>query len=205
MKDQDRPSSQTDITPESSSSSSQGPSSSPSSRSSAAHRTDVTGAGPPGAGPPGAGPPGAEPQQDADYESLTSLLDEIVFLNGQTLPEKPLKDVPGDGEGHAHSPWLLQLDSDSDDTVTTGMEEAGLNGHPETTQEGSANESAKGGVLAPPPLLQMKVGGAKTADPVSSDRAAAAGGGGVRQREGGVAWRPMPRLVPLGLRGAPPS
>lgn len=147
------------------------------------------------------GPPGAGPQQDADGEGLTSLLNEIVFLNQQTLPGKPLKDVPEDGGGHAHSPWFLQLDSDSDDIVTKEMEEAGLNGHSETMQEGSANENAKGGILAPPPLLQMKVGVAKTADPASSD-GAAAGGGGARQRE---AWRPMPRLVPLGLRGAPPS
>ncbi len=115
----------------------------------------------------------------------------------------------------AHSPWLLQLDSDSDDTITMETEEAGLNDHTETTESKPQPRLANGnttiGVLVPPPLLQMKLGGAKVADPASSDGAAVGGGrgggGGGRagRREGGVAWRPMPRLVPLGLRGNPPS
>ncbi|XP_044023006.1 LOW QUALITY PROTEIN: MAX dimerization protein MGA a [Siniperca chuatsi] len=208
--------------------SSRGPSSSPCPDPSAGRRVAV------------GGPLGAEQQQqgetreDADNESLTSLLNEIVFLNQQTvttamtagvpLPGKPSSEAGrreegaavgrAEEQGRAHSPWLLQLDSDSDDTVTAEEEEeeeeeAGLNDHTETTQSGPqpgpANGNAKGGVLAPPPLLQMKVGGAKVADPASSDGAAGGEGGRGGRRGGGVAWRPMPRLVPLGLRGNPPS
>lgn len=124
-------------------------------------------------------------QQETGEEttvSLTSLLDELVFLNQQT------DDVDQLEEGHAHSPWLLQLDSDSEETVATVTEEAGLNDHTETTQgmlqPRTVNGNTTGGALAPPPLLQMKVGGANVADPAS---------------------RPMPRLVPLGLRGNAPS
>ncbi|XP_075941314.1 MAX dimerization protein MGA a isoform X2 [Anarhichas minor] len=137
-------------------------------------------------------------------ESLTSLLNEIVFLNQQTVPlssENPSSEEAAVGgateQGHAHSPWLLELDSDSDDLMETTWG---------GRQLGPANENAN--ALAPPPLLQMKVGGAKVADPPSSDRAAGGedeGGGGGSRREGCVAWRPMPRLVPLGLRGNAPS
>lgn len=123
-----------------------------------------------------------ETSEDRDNESLTSLLNEIVFLNQQTVNTRRQEEEP------PHSPWLLQLDSDSDDTVTTETEEAGLNDQTQTTRSrplpGPANGNTTGGVLAPPPLLQMKVGGAKVMDPAS---------------------RPMPRLVPLGLRGNPPS
>uniref|UniRef100_A0A8C6L288 T-box domain-containing protein n=1 Tax=Nothobranchius furzeri TaxID=105023 RepID=A0A8C6L288_NOTFU len=52
-------------------------------------------------------------------------------------------------------------------------------------KSGPAVECTNGGVLAPPPLLHMK---------------AESGVG-----NGGVTWRPMPRLVPLGLRGNSPS
>lgn len=123
-----------------------------------------------------------ETSEDRDNESLTSLLNEIDFLNQQTVTTRRQEEEP------PHSPWLLQLDSDSDDTVTTETEEAGLNDQTQTTRSrplpGPANGNTTGGVLAPPPLLQMKVGGAKVMDPAS---------------------RPMPRLVPLGLRGNPPS
>ncbi|KAM6917356.1 MAX dimerization protein MGA a [Lycodopsis pacificus] len=137
-------------------------------------------------------------------ESLTSLLNEIVFLNQQTVPlssENPSSEEAAVGgateQGHAHSPWLLELDSDSDDLMETTRG---------GRQLGPANENAN--ALAPPPLLQMKVGGAKVADPPSSARAAGGedeGGGGGSRREGCVAWRPMPRLVPLGLRGNAPN
>lgn len=95
-------------------------------------------------------------------------------------------------QGHAHSPWLLELDSDSEEDRT------------KTTQSGTQPGPANGAVLAPPPL---KVGRGKVADPAANDGAAGEGGGdrGRGRREGGVAWRPMPRLVPLGLRGTPPS
>lgn len=157
------------------------------------------------------GPLRAETRQDADHESLTSLLNEIVFLNQQTVATlKPSSEagqleeaaaVSGaEEQGHApHSPWLLQLDSDSDDALSTEMTQS-------EPQPGPAN--GKGGALAPPPLLQMKVGGAKVTVPASSDGAAGGEGEGIgrgAKRGGGVAWRPMPRLVPLGLRGNPPS
>lgn len=206
LSDQDQPSSQTDPTPEPPPSA-EGASSSPCPASSTDHRAEVT----------EGGAQGAEHQQETrEDESLTSLLNEIVFLNQQTvtaataeemlLPGQPFSEdtvVGGDMEqGHAHSPWLLELDSDSDDATET--EKAGLNDYTDMTpsglQPGPADVNAKVGVLAPPPLLQMKVGGAKVADPASSD--GAEGGG---RREDGVAWRPMPRLVPLGLKGNPPS
>lgn len=130
----------------------------------------------------GAVGPGEQQETGEESVSLTSLLDELVFLNQQT------NDVDQLEEGHAHSPWLLQLDSDSEETVATVTEEAGLNDHTETTQgmlqPRTVNGNTTGGALAPPPLLQMKVGGANVADPAS---------------------RPMPRLVPLGLRGNAPS
>ncbi|XP_070776873.1 MAX dimerization protein MGA a [Enoplosus armatus] len=221
IKDQDQPPSQTDQSSSSSfPPSTQGLSSSLCPDPSAARRVIV-------GVPLGADRQQGKTKEDTDNESLASLLNEIVFLNQQTvttamLPGKPPPEagqrqegaVAGGTEeqGHAHSPWLLQLDSDSDDTVVAETEEARLNNHAEMTQGGPqprlANENTKGGVLAPPPLLQMKVDGAKVADPTSSDGAAAGGGGeggGGGGGEGGVAWRPMPRLVPLGLRGNPPS
>ncbi|TNN28155.1 hypothetical protein EYF80_061697 [Liparis tanakae] len=124
-------------------------------------------------------------------ESLTSILNEIVFLNQQTVtsPENPEDALVGGAteQGHAHKPWLLELDSDSDDLTDSTRPQLIGNAH----------------VLAPPPLLQMKVGGVKAAEPPSSAVAADGEEGG--RRQGGVAWRPMPRLVPLGLRGNPTS
>uniref|UniRef100_A0A8P4G9F9 MAX gene-associated protein n=1 Tax=Dicentrarchus labrax TaxID=13489 RepID=A0A8P4G9F9_DICLA len=148
-------------------------------------------------------------REDLDQQSLTSLLNEIVFLNQQAaalqLPGQPPSEAgqPEEGppdSGPGHSPWLLQLDSDSDDTVNTETEESGPQPRP-------ANGDSTAGVLAPPPLLQMKVGGSTVASPARSASPAVEGGGrGGRagRREGGVTWRPMPRLVPLGLRGNPP-
>ncbi|XP_036927400.1 MAX dimerization protein MGA a isoform X7 [Acanthopagrus latus] len=130
----------------------------------------------------GAVEPGEQQETGEETVSLTSLLNELVFLNQQTVAGDQLE------EAHAHSPWLLQLDSDSEDTVAMETEEAGLNDHTETTQSvlqpRTVNGNTTGGALAPPPLLQMKVGGANVADTAS---------------------RPMPRLVPLGLRGNPLS
>ncbi|XP_033976154.1 bromodomain-containing protein 4-like [Trematomus bernacchii] len=144
-------------------------------------------------------------EQQKDDEGLMSLLNEIDFLNQQTvttattttsvlLPGKPLSSGGGAKEekGPAHSPWVLELDSDSEDSTKT------------------ENAKCGGGVLAPPPLQQMKVGGAeKVMEPANSDgeeeeeeEEEEEGGG---KKDGGAAWRPMPRLVPLGLRGNPPS
>ncbi|XP_054469353.1 polyhomeotic-proximal chromatin protein-like [Anoplopoma fimbria] len=160
----------------------------------------------PGLGPSAEGR--VEVTATGDDERLTSLLNEIFFLNQQTVasamtaagvpsPENPSTEDAAVGgateKGHAHSPWLLELDSDSDDLTETTWG---------GQQLGPANGNAN--AMAPPPLLQMKVGGAKAADPTSSDGAATGEERGGR-REGGVAWRPMPRLVPLGLRGNPPA
>ncbi|XP_039992476.1 MAX dimerization protein MGA a isoform X3 [Xiphias gladius] len=217
IRDQDQAPSQDDTKAESSSSSSppstHGPSFTLCRGPSADHQVEVRVPGPPGPEQP------PETRGDGETETLTSLLNEIVFLNQQNVSVAVTAEVSSEADAavgggkrrvQAHTPWLLHLDSDSDDTVAAEMEEAERQGHTETTQAeaqtGPANGNTKGGVLAPPPLLQMKVGGAKVADAASSDESAAAGGsGGGGKTEGGVAWRPMPRLVPLGLRGNPPS
>nr|XP_043874058.1 MAX gene-associated protein-like [Solea senegalensis] len=146
---------------------------------------------------PGPGPDGG--LSDPDPESLTSLLNEIVFLNQQTVAVATTAQDCSEGGvrklDHTHSPEL-----DCDGTVTAETKEAELQGHTDMTQ---SRPSTKGGVLAPPPLLQMKVGGANVIEPVSSDKAAVGGEGG--RGKGDSTWRPMPRLVPLGLRGAPPT
>lgn len=107
-------------------------------------------------------------QQTGEDESLTSLLDELFFLNQQNSSSEEAAVAP-----------------------TTRDE----------TQLAPATKNAD--ALAPPPPLQMKVGGAKVVDAAGVGVGGKGGGGGWR-REGGVAWRPMPRLVPLGLRGNPP-
>ncbi|XP_041669410.1 MAX dimerization protein MGA a isoform X3 [Cheilinus undulatus] len=125
-------------------------------------------------------------------DGLTSLLDEIHFLNQQpiisetTQDEAELQEECGTlgGEPEQGGPWLLELDSDSDDAVP--MEKA---------ETADSQSELRHVVKTPPPLLQMKVGGAREAELSSSE------GGGDRGREEGVSWRPMPRLVPLGLRG----
>ncbi|XP_041809644.1 MAX dimerization protein MGA a isoform X4 [Chelmon rostratus] len=197
IKDQGQPPSQTETAPESSSSS---PPSAPCPGPSTGSQSQVT------VGRSLGPEQQQETREDPVGGNLTSLLNEIVFLNQQAMTsEVPLAGKPSSEagqcvDGHAHSPWLLQLDSDSDDTVTTEMEttQSGL-------EPGPANGNSVGSVLVPPPLLQMKVGGAKMVDPASSDGAAGGEGGSGQRREGSVAWRPMPRLVPLGLKGNPPS
>ncbi|XP_014908013.1 MAX dimerization protein MGA a isoform X3 [Poecilia latipinna] len=121
-------------------------------------------------------PAGQMARQDSDNESLSSLLSEIVFLNQQTVATATTAVI--------------------DPPVVGGSEEQKhASEHPGPIL-GNANE----GVLAPPPLLHMKVGGAKEARLGSNNEATVGGAGAV-----GVAWRPMPRLVPLGLRGNSPS
>lgn len=126
-----------------------------------------------------------------DSSSLTSLLNEIVFLNQQPVSTVTEEEAEGGAQeqGHApNSPWLLHLDEDSEGEEL-GVE---LNGH---LSESIQNTNAA--ALAPPPLLQMRVGGGgnESAAPSTSSISA------LEPEEGGVAWRPMPRLVPLGLRG----
>lgn len=119
-------------------------------------------------------PAGRETPKDSE-ESLSALLSEIVFLNQQTvaMATTAVKERPQDSSEEQRRASHL----------------------PEPTA-GNTNE----GVLAPPPLLHMKVRGAKSAGLSTNEGSASAGGGG-----GAVAWRPMPRLVPLGLRGNSPS
>ncbi|CAN9501918.1 unnamed protein product [Ophioblennius macclurei] len=127
--------------------------------------------------------------QGPDGESLTSLLNELVFLNQQNVAVATPADR-GSAVGGANEPGnATKHDVDSDGTSVTEMDRPGLSKH-------SNLANTKAGVLAPPPLLQMKVGGANISESSSCDEE-----GG--RREGGVAWRPMPRLVPLGLRGNP--
>ncbi|XP_057714664.1 MAX dimerization protein MGA a isoform X2 [Corythoichthys intestinalis] len=65
-------------------------------------------------------------------------------------------------------------------------EGSGLNGH----------------ALAPPPLLHMKAGGVQTEHTPPAETPAP---DGVAPQCEEASWRPMPKLVPLGLRGAPPT
>ncbi|XP_061906608.1 MAX dimerization protein MGA a isoform X2 [Entelurus aequoreus] len=90
----------------------------------------------------------------------------------------------------------LESIAPTDQTLTVAYEEVGLNGHM------ASDESLKGAVLTPPPLLHMKVGGAKMEGPPNTVMSS---GPGAEPRGDGVSWRPMPRLVPLGLKGAPPT
>ncbi|KAM4625363.1 MAX dimerization protein MGA a [Polymixia lowei] len=189
--------------------------------------------------------------EGSDGESLTSLLNEIVFLNQQvcgadgvtlsTLPRKPSSE-PGPStltgaplgmesmggaqeEGEVGggmdkscslSPLFLELDEDPIESSTENT--VVLNGHNQTGPASGADSStspatnrqsqlhnpqctAKGGTLTPPPLLQMKVGRVgDRAKTVESTNERAEG------QESGLQWRPMPRLVPLGLKNnAQPS
>lgn len=163
-----------------------------------------------------AGPSRPKPRGDTESETLTSLLNEIVFLSQQTgvppttaMSPSPIKPSPeetaapggAEEQGHPQTPMVKQRYTDA-----TEMEGAGLTCHSETTQgvRGESASTSKEGVLAPPPLLQMKVGGPKMANPTSSN-GAAVDVEEERRNEGVVPWRPMPRLVPLGLRGHTPS
>lgn len=122
----------------------------------------------------------------------------VVRVRGSS--EEPSKDsnwesltpLPNDGvlmnqpmdsahlqEESDHSSWLLRLDSDSDEPVASETEEAGLDDSMQFSEQ-----KLLPGALVPPPLLQMRVGGTTVVDATS---------------------RPMPRLVPLGLRGTLPS
>ncbi|MED6252173.1 hypothetical protein ATANTOWER_008019, partial [Ataeniobius toweri] len=126
---------------------------------------------------------GQSPRQDPDNESLSSLLNEIVFLNQQTVAADTTA-------GTSAVKDCLQGSS------VGGSEEQRLASEHLGPTSGNTTE----GVLTPPPLLHMKVGGAKVPGLSTNDGAAVGGGGSDR-----LAWRPMPRLVPLGLRGNSPS
>ncbi|XP_036006672.1 MAX dimerization protein MGA a isoform X2 [Fundulus heteroclitus] len=130
-------------------------------------------------------PGGQEGRQDLDNESLSLLLNEIVFLNQQTVATATTAGVPSAAK-----------DRLQDSLVSGGSEEQ----RQASDRPGLTSGNTVEGVLTPPPLLHMKVGGAKVAGLGTSDGGAVGGGGSE-----GVAWRPMPRLVPLGLRGNSPS
>ncbi|XP_029350514.1 MAX dimerization protein MGA a isoform X2 [Echeneis naucrates] len=166
----------------------------------------------------GGGSLGPKRQPEAgggETESLTSLLNEIVFLNQRTISmvtterlssERDVTEGEAEDQGHTRSTKILRLESDTGNSVTMETEDQGPRGGVDVTQTGPTNGNNKVDVLTPPPLLQMKVGGVKVAEPTNSSPEAAEGrsvaeGGLV----GGVVWRPMPRLVPLGLRGNTPS
>lgn len=101
------------------------------------------------------------------------------------LLSQPVGATQEEEEEPDHGSWLLRLDSDSDEPVASETEEAGLADSAQVCESRPANGNiTNGGALVPPPLLQMRVGGATVVDSTS---------------------RPMPRLVPLGLRGAPPT
>ncbi|XP_036065932.1 MAX dimerization protein MGA a isoform X5 [Oryzias melastigma] len=137
-----------------------------------------------------------------DSDGLSSLLDEIVFLNQQPI-----------STATAGNP--LSEDSSVVGGASEGEQAPKPNGPPASrggvVQLGQTTGSGKGCVLAPPPLLHMKVGGAAVTAHANSAKTAAGGpvdGGG----QGGAAslgttWtpRPMPRLVPLGRRGVSPT
>nr|XP_061837702.1 MAX dimerization protein MGA a isoform X2 [Nerophis lumbriciformis] len=101
-----------------------------------------------------------------------------------------------DGGESVNEITSLESTAATDQTSTVAYEEVGLNGHM------ASDESLKGAVLTPPPLLHMKVGGAKMEGPPNTVMSS---GPGAEPRGDGVSWRPMPRLVPLGLKGAPPT
>lgn len=129
----------------------------------------------------GVGGSSEEPSKDSDWESLTPNDDDVLM--NQPMDTAHLQ------EEAVHSSWLLRLDSDSDEPVTSETEEAGLDDRIQCSERkllpGPTNGNiTNGGALVPPPLLQMRVGGATVVDTTS---------------------RPMPRLVPLGLRGTLPS
>uniref|UniRef100_A0A3Q2NZJ3 Uncharacterized LOC105918904 n=1 Tax=Fundulus heteroclitus TaxID=8078 RepID=A0A3Q2NZJ3_FUNHE len=130
-------------------------------------------------------PGGQEGRQDLDNESLSLLLNEIVFLNQQTVATATTAGVPSAAKDRLQDPL-----------VSGGSEEQ----RQASDRPGLTSGNTVEGVLTPPPLLHMKVGGAKVSGLGTSDGGAVGGGGSE-----GVAWRPMPRLVPLGLRGNSPS
>lgn len=133
---------------------------------------------------------GPNPRQDLESASLSSLLDEIVFLNQKavamaTSPQRPERLALRDS-GVPRQP----------DSVDPGLIETPGN----RGEQPGPDSNTNCGVLAPPPLLHMRMGGAKaSSEDAAGDRAGGGRGGG------GVGWRPMPRLVPLGVRGNSPS
>ncbi|XP_039596887.1 MAX dimerization protein MGA a isoform X1 [Polypterus senegalus] len=152
--------------------------------------------------------------EQPEHKPLSTLLNEIVFLNqfnnksenahlaktplaqrthqphGGRLSEEQGSEVDchklqEDADG-TPSPLVLQLDEDTLETSQGGKTE---NVNNSSTQNPSdcgpdLNCSSSSDTLSPPPLLQMKVGSNTTGGKGDPD----------------FSWRPMPRLVPLGLK-----
>lgn len=149
---------------------------------------------------PGGGPPGPDPQPNPESESLSSLLNEIVFLNqtavvtaaaAQNTEKLSIQD-PGGVAAQTHTPGTQLRQLDSVDPGPIDLTETGN----KAEQPGPDSVNTNCGVLAPPPLLHMKMGGAKVSSLTKIDSTAVEGPGSM-----GVGWRPMPRLVPLGVQG----
>lgn len=157
---------------------------------------------------PSGGPPGPDPQQNPESESLSSLLDEIVFLNQTTVtkaaavqkPEKLSIQAPGGAAAQTRTPRSRLKKLNSVDPGPIDLTESGN----EAEQPGPDSVNTNCGVLAPPPLLHMKMGGAKVGSLTRVDSTGVEGVGSVGG-SGSVGWRPMPRLVPLGVQGTSPS
>ncbi|KAM4542589.1 MAX dimerization protein MGA a isoform 3-T3 [Odontesthes bonariensis] len=154
------------------------------------------------------GPPVLDTRSDPNNKSLSSLLNEISFLNQQTVAMETSAGTPSPLKQSSEGSTVLGVAEEQRHAPHLDCQVVRLNGHAETRQEGGqpgpAADNTKEGVLAPPPLLHMKLGGAKVPSLPSSEGAAMGGAEGGRG-SGDVAWRPMPRLVPLGLRGNSPS
>lgn len=155
---------------------------------------------------PGGGPPGPDPQQNPESESLSSLLNEIVFLNQTSVvaaaqnTEKLSIQDPGGAAAQTHTPGTQLRQLDSVDPGPIDLTETGN----KAEQPGPDSVNTNCGVLAPPPLLHMKMGGAKVGSLTKIDSTAVEGAGSMGDGKG-VGWRPMPRLVPLGVQGNSPS
>ncbi|XP_046901370.1 MAX dimerization protein MGA a isoform X4 [Hypomesus transpacificus] len=124
----------------------------------------------------------------------------------------PQKERGAMGEGddeRSLSPMFLNLDEDKTGSHGDNKSSSSLSQRPGQSlvpeldhHPGQQSNSRSGSVLdsdtlTPPPLLQMKVGGvAIVAD--TNVRAE-------EKQESEVAWRPMPRLAPLGLKTNPQS
>ncbi|KAL0169763.1 hypothetical protein M9458_034359 [Cirrhinus mrigala] len=160
---------------------------------------------------------------DPEDENLMSLLDELVLLSQQLSNEDEDQRivVPGEvqscsekqadperDDDRALSPLFLTLDEDLmspdskdeidippkvDDLVKVifGSDSPSVSSEsgvaPSTNVQSPTACSVKGDAPTPPPLLHMK-----TACEAASGQSASEGSS--------VAWRPMPKLVPLGLK-----
>nr|XP_054597873.1 MAX dimerization protein MGA a isoform X4 [Nothobranchius furzeri] len=145
--------------------------------------------------------PGSSPQQDPNSRTNSSSLSsngsnqqsDVLMVPAPVELSEQTFSVLGKVTELRHAPQSQAANIKSvSDTSNWGV------------KSGPTVECTNGGVLAPPPLLHMKAGQAKVVDLPSSEGTAVEGGeSGVGN--GGVTWRPMPRLVPLGLRGNSPS